>query len=114
MTFVGTRPEVPRYTAQYTPEMMATFLLPAGVTSLASIYYKDEAELLDAAEDSDRVYVEEVLPAKMYYNLQLLRQFSFWNDIKIMFMTVFAVCGRNYQGDYAQTKEIEAEKVEMK
>ncbi len=114
MTFVGTRPEVPRYTAQYTPEMMATFLLPAGVTSLASIYYKDEAELLDAAEDSDRVYVEEVLPAKMHYNLQLLRQFSFWNDIKIMFMTVFAVCGRNYQGDYSQTKEIEAEKVEMK
>ena len=70
--------------------------------------------MLDAAEDSDRVYVEEVLPAKMHYNLQLLRQFSFWNDIKIMFMTVFAVCGRNYQGDYSQTKEIEAEKVEMK
>ena len=54
MTFVGTRPEVPKYTEQYTPEMMATFLLPAGVTSLASIYYKDEAELLDKAEDTDK------------------------------------------------------------
>ena len=106
MTFVGTRPEVPKYTEQYTPEMMATLLLPAGVTSLASIYYKDEAELLDAAEDTDKVYVEEVLPAKMYYNLKAIEKFSFWGDIKIMFMTVFAVLGKEYKGDYvAPTKE---------
>ncbi len=100
MTFVGTRPEVPKYTEQYTPEMMATLLLPAGVTSLASIYYKDEAELLDAAEDTDKVYVEDVLPAKMYYNLKAIENFSFWGDIKIMFMTVFAVLGKEYKGDY--------------
>ena len=62
MTFVGTRPEVPKYAASYTPEMMATFLLPAGVTSLTSIYYKDEERLLNGAEDSDRVYVEKILP----------------------------------------------------
>lgn len=100
MTFVGTRPEVPKYTEQYTPEMMATLLLPAGVTSLASIYYKDEAELLDAAEDTDKIYVEEVLPVKMYYNLKAIEKFSFFGDIKVMFMTVFAVLGKDYQGDY--------------
>ena len=100
MTFVGTRPEVPKYTEQYTPEMMATLLLPAGVTSLASIYYKDEAELLDAAEDTDKVYVEDVLPAKMYYNLKAIENFGFWKDIGTMFMTVFAVLGKDYQGDY--------------
>ena len=101
MTFVGTRPEVPKYTAHYTPEMMATFLLPAGVTSLASIYYKDEAELLDAAEDTDKVYVEEILPAKMYYNLKATKEFSFWGDIKIMFMTVLAVLGVDYKDENA-------------
>ncbi len=100
MTFVGTRPEVERYTKQYTPEMMATLLLPAGVTSLASIYYKDEAELLDNAEDADKVYVEDVLPGKMYYNLKAIKEFSFFGDIKIMFMTVFAVLGKEYKGDY--------------
>lgn len=97
MTFVGTRPEVPKYTEQYTPEMMATLLLPAGVTSLASIYYKDEAVLLDAAEDTDKVYIEQVLPAKMRYNLKAIEQFSFWGDIKVMFMTVLAVLGKEYE-----------------
>ena len=99
MTFVGTRPEVPKYTEQYTNEMLATFLLPAGVTSLASIYYKDEAELLGGAEDTDKVYIETVLPAKMYYNLKGIEKFSFFGDIKIMFMTVFAVLGKEYKGD---------------
>lgn len=97
MTFVGTRPEVPKYTEQYTPEMMATLLLPAGVTNLASIYYKDEAKLLDGVEDPDKVYIEKILPEKMYYNLKGIEQFSFRNDIKLMFMTVFAVLGKEYR-----------------
>lgn len=96
MTFVGTRPEVPKYTEQYTPEMMATLLLPAGVTSIASIMYKDEAELLDSAEDTDKVYMETVLPAKMRYNLYAIEHFSFWGDIGTMFKTVFAVLGKEY------------------
>ena len=102
VTLVGVRPESPKYVAEYTPEMLATLLLPAGVTSLASIYYKDEAELLDGAEDTDKVYVEEILPGKMYYNLKGIEQFSFWGDIKILFMTVLAVCGKEYKGDYEQ------------
>ena len=94
MTFVGTRPEVPKYVAAYTPEMMATLLLPAGVTSLASILYKDEADLLDAADDVDAVYIREVLPGKMKYNLEEMKNFSFLSDIKTMFRTVFAVLGK--------------------
>ena len=94
MTFVGTRPEVPKYVAAYTPEMMATLLLPAGVTSEASIRYKDEAELLDAADDVDAVYIRDVLPGKMKYNLDALKSFSFFSDIATMFRTVFAVLGK--------------------
>ena len=105
MTFVGTRPESLKYTESYTPEMMATLLLPAGVTSLACIYFKDEAEMLDSADDADKVYVEEILPAKMYYNLKAVKDFSFWGDIKIMFMTFFAVLGKEYEGEYAPEAE---------
>ena len=91
MTFVGTRPEVPKYVAAYTPEMLATLLLPAGITSIASIQYKDEAELLDNAQDVDKTYIEEVLPGKMQYNLQSILNFSFWDDIATCFKTVLAV-----------------------
>ena len=98
MTFVGTRPEVPRYVDAYTPEMMATLLLPAGVTSEASICYKDESRLLDAAADVDACYIHEVLPAKMQYNLRAIERFSFFSDIGIMFKTVFAVLGVDFSG----------------
>lgn len=91
MTFVGTRPEVPKYVAAYTPEMMATLLLPAGVTSEASIRYKDESALLEGAEDVDEVYIHQVLPGKMGYNLDAIRNFGFWSDIRTMLRTVKAV-----------------------
>ena len=91
MTFVGTRPEVPKYVERYTPEMMATLLLPAGITSEASIVYKDEAELLDAAENADQVYVPRVLPEKMRDNLNSLRSFSLAGDAAVMWKTVVAV-----------------------
>ena len=91
MTFVGTRPEVPKYVEKYTPEMLATLLLPAGITSEASIYYKDENELLDAAEDVEKTYLEVVLPDKMKYNLAAIKSFSFIDDIKVMVLTVLAV-----------------------
>ena len=99
VTLVGVRPESPKFVAAYTDEMMATLLLPAGVTSLASIYYKDEAILLDGVEDTDKVYIEKILPGKMYYNLKGIEQFSFWSDIKVMFMTVFVVLGKEYKSD---------------
>jgi lipopolysaccharide/colanic/teichoic acid biosynthesis glycosyltransferase len=96
MTFVGTRPEVPKYVAAYTPEMMATLLLPAGITSEASILYKNEDALLEGAEDVDKTYIEQVLPDKMRYNLYSIQKFGFWGDIRTMFRTVFAVLGKDY------------------
>lgn len=96
MSYVGTRPEVPKYVEKYTAEMKATLLLPAGITSEASIRYKDEAKLLDDRADVDKVYVEKVLPKKMKYNLMAIEQFSFLNDIATMLRTVFAVFGKNY------------------
>ena len=106
MTFVGTRPEVPKYVAAYTPEMMATLLLPAGVTSLASIMYKDEDQLLSGAEDVDQTYVKQVLPGKMRYNLKAIKTFSFLGDIKVMFMTVFAVLGIEFHPYIEKVKEV--------
>jgi len=91
MSFVGTRPEVPRYVAAYTDEMKATLLLPAGVTSVASIRYKDEDILLDAADDVDDCYIHNVLPAKMEWNLRSLKEFSFIGELKVMVETVLAV-----------------------
>ena len=91
MSFVGTRPEVPRYVAAYTNEMKATLLLPAGVTSVASIRYKDEDILLDAADDVDDCYIHNVLPAKMEWNLRSLKEFSFIGELKVMVETVLAV-----------------------
>ena len=91
MSFVGTRPEATKYVKKYTKEMRATLLLPAGITSEASIQYKDEAELLNAADDVDKVYVEQVLPIKMKYNLASIREFSFFKDIRTMVRTIMAV-----------------------
>lgn len=93
MSFVGIRPEVPRYVEQYTPEMWATLLLPAGVTSMTSIRYKDEECLLERAENADETYVREILPQKMVYNLEYIRQYSFWGDFRVLFETVKAVFG---------------------
>lgn len=91
MSFVGTRPEVAKYVKTYTPEMWATLLLPAGITSDASIRYKDEANLLKDASDVDKIYTEQVLPEKMKYNLDALRRFSFFREVKTMFGTLAAV-----------------------
>lgn len=95
MTFVGTRPEVPKYVEKYTPEMRATLLLPAGVTSRASVHYKDEADLLKGCEDPDQVYVEKILPGKMRYNLESLRKFGLPEELKVIVLTVWEVFGRN-------------------
>lgn len=97
MSFVGTRPEAVKYVERYQPDFYATLLLPAGITSEASIRYKDEANLLDKAKDVDKVYIEQVLPAKMKWNLETIEYFSLLKDIATMFRTVFAVLGKDYQ-----------------
>lgn len=91
MSFVGVRPEVPRYVAHYTDEMLATLLLPAGVTSTTSILYKDEGRLLEKAQDVEKVYIETVMPSKMVYNLKSIMEFSCKKDLEIMLQTLQAV-----------------------
>ncbi|MFQ7348681.1 MAG: sugar transferase [Anaerococcus vaginalis] len=91
MSFVGTRPESPYYVKHYTNEMYATLLLKAGVTSETSIEYKDEANLLRDETDTDKIYIEKILPEKMKYNLKSVRDFSLAKDIKTMIKTVIAV-----------------------
>lgn len=103
MTFVGTRPEVIKYVEKYTDEMMATLLLPAGVTSEASIQYKDEEKILTVAEDADETYVEEVLQEKMKYNLRSIERFSFFGEIRTMVRTVGAVVKRDENTDKMKT-----------
>lgn len=88
MSVVGTRPEVPKYVEQYKPEYLATLLIPAGITSLASIMYKDEEKLLSSEQDVDKVYIEKILPEKMKYNLQYTENFGFRSDLKLMLKTV--------------------------
>lgn len=96
MSFVGTRPEAVKYVERYEPEYYATLLLPAGITSEASIRYKDENRLLSAADDVDRTYLEQVLPDKMKWNLQELRRFRLLRELGTLFRTVAAVCGKDY------------------
>jgi len=97
MSFVGTRPEAVKYVKRYRPEYFATLLLPAGITSEASIRFKDEDKLLNGAADVDEVYVNRVLPEKMKWNLRSIRKFSFFREIVTMFRTVFAVLGKDYE-----------------
>ncbi len=92
MSFVGTRPEVTKYVDKYNDEMKATLLMPAGVTSRASIEYKNEDEIMDTflnkGEKVDDIYIERVLPEKMKYNLEYIEKFSLLEDIKICIKTI--------------------------
>lgn len=105
MSFVGTRPEVPKYVNSYSPEMMATLLLPAGITSEASIRFKDEDALLAGVNDIDTAYVASVLPKKMRWNLESLREFSFLGELSTMLRTVSAALEH-------ESAEMEASEVE--
>lgn len=96
MSFVGTRPELVRYVDRYRPEFYATLLMPAGITSEACIRYKDEEKLLHAADDMDDVYLNQVLPAKMVWNLDSIMRFRFLREILTMIRTILAVLGKEY------------------
>ncbi len=99
MSFVGTRPEAVKYVEKYRPEYYATLLMPAGITSEASIRFKDEDSLLNAAEDVDEAYIHKVLPAKMAWNLKSIQEFRFTGELMTMFRTLLAVMGKNYRED---------------
>ena len=106
MTLVGTRPEVPEYVEEYTDEMLATLLLPAGITSKASIVFKDESELLENAENPRSVYLNEILPQKMKYNLDGIAKFGITNEARLLFMTFFAILGKDYSEEKSTDDEM--------
>ncbi len=97
MSFVGTRPEAVKYVKKYKKEYFATLLMPAGITSEASIRYKDEDKLLNGADNVDKVYVNRVLPDKMKWNLESIERFRFLREILTMLRTVAAVLGKEYK-----------------
>ncbi len=91
MSFVGTRPEVQKYVDAYSEEMLATLLMPAGITSLACISFKDEEKYLDSRESVEEKYIHEILPDKMRYNLEYIEKFNIFYDMKLMLDTALAV-----------------------
>lgn len=97
MSFVGARPEAVKYVEGYKNEYLATLLMPAGITSEASIRYKDENKLLDGTPDIDKIYMEQVLPMKMKWNLESIRRFKLSRDVLTMLRTVFVLLGKEYR-----------------
>lgn len=91
LTLCGTRPENPKFVNQYSNEMLATLLLPAGITSLTSIKFTNEALLIQDVNNFDEAYINYILPEKMKYNLQELEQLSFLQDIKILIATFLSL-----------------------
>lgn len=95
MTLVGTRPEVVKYVSLYSDEMLATLLLPAGVTSETSLDFKDEEALLTDGEHVDEEYIERILPLKMAENLKSLKEYGFFRDVKVFFKSFFIIFFKN-------------------
>ena len=91
MSFVGVRPEVQEYVDFYDSEMQSTLILPAGITSIASIKFKDEDKILDDSKNVKKTYIEDILPKKMIYNIEYIEKFNFLLDIKIMILTFYKV-----------------------
>lgn len=115
MTFVGTRPEVKKYVERYTDEMKATLLMPAGVTSIASIKYKNEDEIIgkyiEQGEDIDDIYVNRVLPEKMKYNVDYVKKFTIFQDILICVQTVNKVLKIQNTKESTNKKQNSKEKI---
>lgn len=115
MTFVGTRPEVKKYVERYTDEMKATLLMPAGVTSIASIKYKNEDEIIgkyiEQGEDIDDIYVNRVLPEKMKYNVDYVKKFTIFQDILICVQTVNEVLKIQNTRESTNEKQNSKEKI---
>ena len=95
MSLAGPRPEAVKYVREYTAEMRATLLLPAGITSEAGIRYKDEGRLLDGAADADLVYIRQVMPEKMRICLEEIKNYSLRRELCTVLRTVPAVLERD-------------------
>lgn len=87
MSLVGPRPEVRKYVDMYTIEQMRVLSVRPGITSLASIRYRNENDILAATDDPDRCYIEQVMPDKLAIDLEYVDRATLWNDIKLIFST---------------------------
>ncbi|MDE6134069.1 MAG: sugar transferase, partial [Muribaculaceae bacterium] len=91
MSIVGPRPEVRKYVEMYTPEQLRVLDVRPGITSLASIRYRNENELLAEASDPDRVYVEKIMPDKLAIDMEYVKDANLWSDIRLIFSTVIEI-----------------------
>ena len=91
MSFVGPRPEVPKYVDMYTPYQRQVLLVRPGITDYASIAYRNENDLLEGAEDPEKMYIEQIMPDKIELNMKYLREISPVADIRLIFKTIEAV-----------------------
>lgn len=88
MSFVGPRPEVPKYVEMYNEEQLRVLSVKPGITDLASIEYRNENDLLDGDDDPERKYIEEIMPAKLVLNLKYIEKAGFFYDIGLIFKTI--------------------------
>ena len=91
MSFVGPRPEVPKYVAMYSDYQRNILKIKPGITELASIVYRDENDVLAKSEDPEATYINEIVPKKIELNMEYMQKMGFWYDIKLIFMTFAAI-----------------------
>ena len=91
MSFVGPRPEVRKYVNYYTKSDQEILQLKPGITDYASIHFRNEAELLKSASDSEKTYLNEIMPEKIRLNKIYLREHSIIIDFKIIFKTLLSI-----------------------
>lgn len=108
MSFVGPRPEVPRYVAKYTAEQKRVLRLQPGITDLATLEFRNEEQLLRTAADTERFYTECCLPRKIELNLAYAAQASFWQDIKIILRTLLLLAWGGSPGGLKGDSQIKA------
>lgn len=89
MSFVGPRPEVRKYVDMYTERQLKVLDVRPGITDLASIKYRNENDLLAAADNPEQYYIDVVMQDKLALNLQYIETRSFFGDIKLIFRTIF-------------------------
>ena len=91
MSFVGPRPEVPKYGDMYTPDQRQVLLVRPGITDYASIAYRNENDILEGAENPEQMYIDVIMPDKIELNMKYLREISPLADIRLILRTIVAV-----------------------
>lgn len=91
MSFVGPRPEVPKYVALYDEQQRNILRVRPGITDLASIEYRDENTLLAESKNPEDTYIKEIMPRKIELNIEYLKKISLFFDIKLILKTILVI-----------------------